>query len=78
MSDVKWKFGNGVKKRRLELGLTQEELAAISGLHRTYIADVERGERNISILNIVNLIYALDITVADFFSQYFPETHDKK
>ena len=46
-------FGNRVRKVRVSLGLSQEELAEECGLHRTYVGSVERGERNISILNIV-------------------------
>lgn len=39
-------FGLEVKRRRLSLGITQEELAEVSGIHRTYISGIERGERN--------------------------------
>ena len=71
MNNVKSRFGAGVRKKRLELGFSQEKLADLAGIHRTYLADVERGIRNISLENIVKLITALDITLADFFSNYF-------
>lgn len=53
------RFGAVVRSRRLALGISQEELAANAGVHRTYIGSVERGERNISLLNIHALAKAL-------------------
>lgn len=52
-------FGNKVKQKRLELRLSQEELAFEAGLHRNYVGSVERGERNISLENICRLAKAL-------------------
>lgn len=52
-------FGAEIRRKRLELGLSQEELAALCDLHRTYIGSVERGERNVSLQNIVSIAYAL-------------------
>lgn len=54
-------FGNRLKKLRLSQKISQEELAFRSGLHRTYISSVERGERNISLVNIVRLARALAV-----------------
>ena len=48
-------FGLKMKNIRLSLNLSQEEMAELCGLHRTYIGSMERGERNISILNIVKI-----------------------
>lgn len=45
-------FGNIVRKLRKERGLSQEELAFKAGLHRTYIGMIERGEKNVTLLNI--------------------------
>lgn len=52
-------FGAEIRRKRLELGLSQEELAALCDLHRTYIGSVERGERNVSLQNIVSIAHAL-------------------
>ena len=45
-------FGLRLKKQRLEKQLSQEELASLTELHRTYVGSAERGERNVSILNL--------------------------
>lgn len=58
------KVGNQVRACREHLGLSQEELAGRCGLHRTYVGSVERGERNISLDNIVKLAKALGIRPA--------------
>jgi transcriptional regulator with XRE-family HTH domain len=61
-SDARVLFGRAVKKRRLKLGLSQERLGELAGLHRTYIADVERGARNLSLLSILKIAQALRTT----------------
>jgi len=58
-------FASNVRKVRLSKGLSQERLAEIAGLHRTYVGSVERGERNISIDNIEALAKALDVPAAE-------------
>lgn len=52
-------LGDEVRRRRISRGLSQEDLASLSNLHRTYIGSVERGERNISLQNIVSIAIAL-------------------
>jgi transcriptional regulator with XRE-family HTH domain len=57
-------FGQRVRNRRLELGLSQESLAERAGLHRTYVGSLERGERNVALLNILRLAAALELDPA--------------
>lgn len=59
------RFGNRLREVRQKSGLSQESLAELAGLHRTYVGSVERGERNISLLNIKKLADALNVTPAD-------------
>ena len=58
-------LGNNIRKRRRAADLTQAELAERADLHRTYIADVERGGRNISILNVVRFARAFGISASE-------------
>jgi len=53
-------FGNKVKIIRKQLNLSQEQLAARAGLHRTYIGMIERAEKNITLLNIEKIAHALN------------------
>jgi transcriptional regulator with XRE-family HTH domain len=62
--DVLSRFGDRVRVLRKERGLSQEQLALESGLDRSYVGGVERGERNISLENIKRLAKALDISLA--------------
>lgn len=57
-------FGRAMHKFRRELGLSQEKLALTCGIHRTYIGSVERGERNISIQNMIRIASALHIPLS--------------
>ena len=58
-------FGKAVRSRREQRGWSQEEFAHRCGLHRTYMGGVERGERNISFLNMVQIAKALGISLSE-------------
>lgn len=57
-------FAQNLRRLRTRQGISQEELAYRSGLHRTYVGSVERGERNISIDNMERLATALSVDLA--------------
>jgi transcriptional regulator with XRE-family HTH domain len=58
-------FGEAVRRSRQARGLSQEELAEQCGLHRTYVGSVERGERNIGLVNIGRLAMALGLPISE-------------
>jgi transcriptional regulator with XRE-family HTH domain len=64
------RLGNAIRLLRTQKGLSQEDLATISGLDRTYIGGVERGERNISILNIIKISDALEVDLNSIFKDF--------
>ncbi len=63
--EVLLKFGNKVRQRRLELGLSQEGLAARAGVHRTYIGMIERAEKNITLTNIEKIAKGLGLSLGE-------------
>lgn len=67
--DLKRLFGTAIKKKRTEMGFSQEELADRAGLHRTYVSDVERGTRNISLESIEKLAGALENSISGLFER---------
>jgi two-component system, response regulator len=62
------RFGSAIRAHRKRLGFSQEELADRSGLHRTYITDVERGVRNVTMESMCKLIGALDVPFTTIFN----------
>lgn len=58
-----------LRAKRKAAGISQEELADMAGLHRTYVGGIERGERNVSIDNIEKLAQALGADVADLLAK---------
>jgi len=73
-TDVKKAFGTSVRGWRNVLGISQEKLAERADLHRTYISDIERGARNLSLESIERLARALEISIPALFPQ--PRHHD--
>ena len=64
------KFGEKVREERHRRGLSQEELAARAGVHRTYIGMIERAEKNITLENIEKITKALGLKISDFFKDF--------
>lgn len=69
MKDLLVLFGKRVKQLRAARDWSQEEFAHVCGLHRTYIGQVERGEKNISFGNLVKLSSALDVALSELLSR---------
>ncbi|WLD91758.1 helix-turn-helix domain-containing protein [Alkalihalobacillus sp. AL-G] len=67
--NIKQEFGTIVKDIRKKKGISQEGLAELTGLHRTYISDVERGSRNISIVNMSKICRALGVKISCVFQR---------
>ena len=61
-------FGQHIKKLRVNKKLSQEQLGLISNLDRTYISGIERGKRNVSLLNIVKLASSLDVSLNEIIN----------
>jgi transcriptional regulator with XRE-family HTH domain len=61
------KFGERVKEIRISKGLSQEQLAHIADVHRTYIGMIERAEKNITLINIEKIAKALDVSINELF-----------
>ena len=62
-------FGAAIRGERRRLNLSQEDFAEICELHRTYIGQVERGEKNISFENITRIAHSLDLNPSELFSR---------
>ena len=69
LSDVTREFGRRVRQRREELGLTQEAAAERMGLHWTYLGQVERGRRNVSLHNIVRIAAGLEVDASQLMKR---------
>lgn len=64
---IEEKVGKRIKELRNKLGISQEELGFRSGVHRTYIASLEVGKRNISIVTLEKITKALEVSLSKFF-----------
>jgi len=67
--DVLIQLGRRIRKLREQAGISQENLGFLSGLHRTYVGAIERGERNPSVLSLKKLADALKVRVGDLFDE---------
>jgi transcriptional regulator with XRE-family HTH domain len=71
-ADIRERFGYAVKTLREESGLTQEDLADKAAIHRTYLSDIERGARNVSLINIERIAVALRLSISELFQRVEP------
>ncbi len=69
-SKVLERFGQRIRELRKQKDMTQEQLADKANLHNTYIGTVERGEKNISMINVERVVKALGVSLAEFFSTF--------
>ena len=68
-SEILLKYGQVVRKIRLEKGISLETLADLSGLHRTYMSDVDLVNRNVSLEYIDRFANALEVSISEIFKQ---------
>lgn len=66
---IRKKLGQRIKEKRLQLGLSQEKFALSINMGRTYFASIEKGKRNISILNIEKIAKGLNISLSELFQE---------
>lgn len=64
------KFGVRVREIRVNKGLSQERLASLAGVHRTYVGMVERGEKNVTLVTISKFAHALGLSVAELLESF--------
>jgi transcriptional regulator with XRE-family HTH domain len=67
MDDIRVRFGRAVRQKRNKLGVSQEAFADLCELDRTYIGGIERGERNVALVNIEKIARALKLTLSELF-----------
>lgn len=67
MKDIRRSFGKVVRKRRKKLDVSQEEFGDLCGLHRNYIGGIERGERNVSLINIRKIARGFKVSLSALF-----------
>lgn len=75
--DIKLKIGQRIKELREKAEISQKDLAYTADLDRSYIASIENGQRNVSIVNIEKIANALNVTLKEFFNDNEFEKHTK-
>lgn len=73
--DIKLKIGRRIKELREQAKMAQKDLAYAADLDRSYIASIENGQRNVSIVNIEKIASALNVTLKEFFNYYEFSNH---
>ncbi len=67
MEDIRVRFGKAIRRRRHKLGVSQEAFADMCQLDRTYMGGIERGERNVALVNVEKIAKALRISLLELF-----------
>jgi transcriptional regulator with XRE-family HTH domain len=67
MEDIRIRFGKALRRQRQKLRVSQEAFADMCQLDRTYIGGIERGERNVALVNIEKIAKTLRLTIAELF-----------
>jgi transcriptional regulator with XRE-family HTH domain len=65
--DIRIRFGRALRRQRQKLGVSQEAFADMCQLDRTYIGGIERGERNVALVNIEKIAKTLRLTISELF-----------
>jgi transcriptional regulator with XRE-family HTH domain len=66
-ADIRVRFGKAVRDKRHKLGVSQEEFADVCGLDRTYVGGIERGERNVALVNVEKIAKAFKVSLSELF-----------
>ncbi len=70
MSEIARAIGQRIRVNRQRIGMTQEELAEKADLHHTYIGQVERGEKNLTIVSLEKILNALNVSFHEIFEEF--------
>jgi len=65
--DIRIRFGKALRQKRSKMGVSQEAFADLCGLDRTYVGGIERGERNVALVNLEKIAKALNLSLSELF-----------
>ena len=65
--DIRIRFGRALRQERSKMGVSQEAFADLCGLDRTYVGGIERGERNVALVNLEKIAKALNLSLSELF-----------